>query len=62
MSIFNLPGPHEGPSGNLCFKDLPGPHDVPFAAPLMVGVFFAFTFGFIILKLLDHVIDKRDGS
>jgi hypothetical protein len=28
----------------------------------MVGVFLAFTVGFIILKWLDHVIDKRKGS
>lgn len=33
-----------------------GPHDVPFAAPLMAGAFIAFTVGFIILKLMDHVI------
>ena len=37
---------------------LPGPHDVPFAAPLMSAALLAFTLEFIVLKLLDHVIDK----
>jgi prepilin signal peptidase PulO-like enzyme (type II secretory pathway) len=39
---------------------LPGPHDTPFAAPLMAGALLAFTLGFVILKLLDRVIQKRD--
>ena len=39
------------------FFSLPGPHDVPFAAPLMVAAILAFTMGFVILKLLDKVID-----
>ena len=43
----------------MTILSLPGPHDVPFAAPLMVGAFLAFTLGFIILKLLDRVIDKK---
>lgn len=43
----------------MTLPSLPGPHDVPFAAPLMSAAVLAFTLGFIILKVLDHVIDKR---
>lgn len=39
-----------------------GPHDVPFAAPLMAGALLAFTIGFIILKLMDRVIDPAAHS
>ena len=39
-----------------------GPHDVPFAAPLMAAALLAFTIGFIILKLMDHIIDPADHS
>ena len=38
---------------------LPGPHDVPFAAPLMTAALLGFTLGFVILKLLDRVIEKK---
>jgi hypothetical protein len=39
-----------------------GPHDVPFAAPLMTAALLAFTLGFVILKLLDKVIDPAVHS
>ena len=41
---------------------LPGAHDVPFAAPLMAGALLAFTLGFVILKLLDRVIERKERS
>ncbi|MEY2700772.1 MAG: hypothetical protein RIQ52_1527 [Pseudomonadota bacterium] len=46
---------------DMAMFSLPGPHDVPFAAPLMAGAFIAFTVGFIILKLLDRIIDQPDS-
>ncbi len=39
-----------------------GPHDVPFAGPLMVAACLAFTLAFLILKLLDRVIDPAGHS
>lgn len=39
-----------------------GPHDVPFAGPLMVAALLAFTMAFVILKLLDKVIDPARHS
>lgn len=39
-----------------------GPHDVPFAAPLMAAAMLAFTMAFIILKLLDRIIDPAAHS
>lgn len=39
-----------------------GPHDVPFAAPLMTAALLAFTVGFVILKLMDKMIDPAAHS
>jgi hypothetical protein len=39
-----------------------GPHDVPFAAPLMTAALLAFTVGFVILKLMDKIIDPAAHS
>ncbi len=39
-----------------------GAHDVPFAGPLMVAACLAFTMAFVILKLLDKVIDPADHA
>lgn len=41
---------------------LPGPHDVPFAAPLMTAALLGFIIGFVILKLLDHIIPEPDDQ
>lgn len=47
----------------MTFLSIPiGPHDVPFAAPLMTAAMLAFTLAFIILKLLDRVIDPEKHS
>jgi hypothetical protein len=47
----------------MTFLSIPiGPHDVPFAAPLMTAALLAFTLAFIILKLLDQVIDPEKHS
>ncbi|MFM2005322.1 MAG: hypothetical protein RLZZ09_977 [Pseudomonadota bacterium] len=47
----------------MTFLSIPiGPHDVPFAAPLMAAALLAFTPAFIILKLLDKVVDPEKHS
>lgn len=39
-----------------------GAHDVPFAAPLMTAALLAFTIGFVIIKLMDKMIDPAKHS
>jgi hypothetical protein len=47
----------------MTFLSIPiGPHDVPFAGPLMAAACLAFTLAFVILKLLDHIIDPAAHS